>query len=160
MERAAHPFPRSAHAVPRTALSTSEEQRMSDEPHPLPPGQPHLRTVAMPRDANPSGDIFGGWTVSQMDLAGATFAVRRSRGRVATVAIEAMRFLRPIAVGDEVSCYCALLDEGEHSMSVKIETWASSRAGDDAEKVTEGVFAYVAVDEHGKPREVRQGAAD
>ena len=129
---------------------------MSDEPQALPERHPHLRTVAMPRDANPSGDIFGGWTVSQMDLAGATFAVRRSRGRVATVAIEAMRFLRPIAVGDEVSCYCALVDESEHSMSVKIETWASARGGDDSEKVTEGVFAYVAVDETGNPRQVHE----
>jgi acyl-CoA thioesterase YciA len=132
---------------------------MSDEPHPLPEGHPHLRTVAMPRDANPAGDIFGGWTVSQMDIAGATFAVRRSGGRVATVAIEAMRFLRPIAVGDEVSCYCALVEEGEHSISVKIETWASARAGEDTEKVTEGVFAYVAVDENGKTREVRKEAS-
>jgi acyl-CoA thioesterase YciA len=129
---------------------------MSDEPNPLPDGHPHLRTVAMPRDANPSGDIFGGWTVSQMDIAGATFAVRRSGGRVATVAIQAMRFLRPIAIGDEVSCYCALLDETDHSIPVKIETWASSRAGEDSEKVTEGVFAYVAVDENGKPREVHK----
>ena len=82
-----------------------------------------------------------------MDLAGATFAVRRSRGRVATVGIDAMRFLRPIAVGDEVSCYCSLVKEGEHSINVKIETWASSRAGEKTEKVTEGVFAYVAVDD-------------
>jgi acyl-CoA thioesterase YciA len=127
---------------------------MSEPGRDLPDRQPHLRTVAMPRDANPSGDIFGGWTVSQMDLAGATFAVRRSHGRVATVGIEAMRFLRPIAVGDEVSCYCSLVDQGEHSISVKIETWASSRAGEKAEKVTEGVFAYVAVDDSGKPREL------
>jgi acyl-CoA thioesterase YciA len=132
---------------------------MGEKQHPLPEGHPHLRTVAMPRDANPAGDIFGGWTVSQMDIAGATFAVRRSGGRVATVAIEAMRFLRPIAVGDEVSCYCTLVEEGEHSISVKIETWASSRAGEETEKVTEGVFAYVAVDEKGKPREVRKDRA-
>jgi acyl-CoA thioesterase YciA len=128
---------------------------MSNEPHQLPEGHPHLRTVAMPRDANPAGDIFGGWTVSQMDLAGATFAVRRSGGRVATVAIEGMKFLRPIAVGDEVSCYCTLVEEGEHSISVKIETWASSRAGQETEKVTEGVFAFVALDDQGQPREVR-----
>ncbi|MFL6231002.1 MAG: acyl-CoA thioesterase, partial [Pyrinomonadaceae bacterium] len=89
---------------------------MSHEPHRLPDMHPHLRTVAMPRDANPSGDIFGGWTVSQMDLAGATFAARRSAGRVATVGIEAMQFLRPIGVGDEVSCYCSLVEEGEHSV--------------------------------------------
>lgn len=125
---------------------------MSEERHELPKGDAHLRTVAMPREANPSGDIFGGWTVSQRDLAGATFAVRRSGGRVATVAIDAMRFLRPIAVEDEVRCYRSLVEEGEHSVTVKIEAWASTRAGDTAEKVKEGVFAFVAVDEHGKPR--------
>ena len=128
--------------------------------HPFPEGHAHLRTVAMPRDTNPAGDIFGGWTVSQMDIAGATFAVRRSGGRVATVSIEAMHFLRPIAVGDEVSCYCSLVDEGEHSVSVKIETWAALRSGEDAEKVTEGVFKYVAVGEDGKPRSLRKEPAD
>ena len=79
---------------------------------PNPSGGAHLRTTAMPRDANPSGDIFGGWTLSQMDLAGATFAVERAGGRVAPIAIDAMKFLRPIAVGDEVSCFCSKEDEG------------------------------------------------
>ena len=128
---------------------------MTDEPHPLPEGHPHLRTVAMPRDTNPAGDIFGGWTVSQMDLAGATFAVRRSRGRVATVAIEAMRFLRPVSVGDEVSCYCSLKDAGETSLAVKVETWARGRErGKAPEKVTEGVFTFVALGEDGRPRKI------
>jgi Thioesterase superfamily len=81
------------------------------------PGGPHLRTVAMPRDANPSGDIFGGWTLSQMDLAGGTFAAQVAAGRVATVSIEAMEFLRPVAVGDEVSCYCSLMRTGEKSVT-------------------------------------------
>ncbi len=120
----------------------------------LPDGVPHLRTIAMPRDTNPSGAIFGGWTLSQMDLAGATFAVRRSHGRVATVSIDAMKFLRPVEVGDEVSCYCSLEHEGEHSIAVKVETWSVSRAGEEAEKVTEGVFTYVAINESGKPREL------
>jgi acyl-CoA thioesterase YciA len=115
---------------------------------------PHLRTIAMPRDANASGAIFGGWTLSQMDLAGATFAARESASRVATVSIEAMKFLRPINVGDDVSCYCSLDHKGEHSIAVKIETWAASRDGEKAEKVTEGVFTYVALDEDGKPREL------
>jgi acyl-CoA thioesterase YciA len=106
----------------------------------------------MPRDANPSGDIFGGWTVSQMDLAGATFAAKVARGRVATVSIDAMEFLRPIAVGDEVSCYCSVLRTGESSVTVHIETWAHSRAEQNGEKVTEGTFTFVAIDEHGKPR--------
>jgi acyl-CoA thioesterase YciA len=107
----------------------------------------------MPRDANPSGDIFGGWTVSQMDLAGATFAAKQAKGRVATVSIEAMEFLRPVSVGDEVSCYCSLVKAGETSLTVKIETWASARTGaDEPEKVTEGTFTFVAIDEHGEPR--------
>jgi acyl-CoA thioesterase YciA len=116
------------------------------------PGGPHLRTIAMPRDANPSGDIFGGWTVSQMDLAGATFAARVAGGRVATVSIDAMEFLRPISVGDEVSCHCTLAHAGESSVKVLIETWARERGADEGEKVTEGTFTFVAVDEHGKPR--------
>ena len=123
---------------------------MSD--FPKPPGEAHLRTIAMPRDANPAGDIFGGWTLSQMDLAGATFAAERAGGRVATVAVEAMKFLRPIAVGDEVSCFCSAAEERTASVKVKIETWTRSRGGKDAEKVTEGIFTFVAVTEDGKPR--------
>ena len=106
----------------------------------------------MPRDANPSGAIFGGWIVSEMDLAGGTFASQRAGGRVVTSGIEAMRFLRPVEVGDEVSCYCSLDDQGETSVTVKIETWVRDRTGRDPEKVTEGLFTYVALDDAGKPR--------
>ena len=117
------------------------------------PGSPQLRTVAMPRDANPGGHIFGGWTLSQMDLAGASLAAEHSEGRVATVAIEAMRFLRPVEVGDEVSCFCSLERSGDTSISVRIETWARGRGrGRQPEKVTEGVFTYVALDDEGKSR--------
>jgi acyl-CoA thioesterase YciA len=119
---------------------------------PNPPGGAHLRTIAMPRDANPSGDIFGGWTLSQMDLAGATFALERAGGRVATAAIDAMKFLHPIAVGDEVSCFCSWEDEGSTSIKVKVETWTRSRRGSGAQKVTEGIFTYVAMTEEGRPR--------
>lgn len=121
---------------------------------------PHLRTIAMPRDANPSGAIFGGWTLSQMDLAGAVvagalFEERRAGGRVATVAVAEMKFLRPIQVGDEVSCFAAVDHVGEHSVAVRIETWARTRGtGGAAEKVTEGTYTYVALDEDGKPRAV------
>lgn len=108
------------------------------------PGGPHLRTIAMPRDANASGAIFGGWTLSQMDLAGGTFAAHHAKARVVTVSIEAMRFLRPVEVGDEVSCYCSLEHAGNTSVAVKIETWTRNRHGGDPEKVTEGVFTYVA----------------
>ena len=119
---------------------------------PKPPGGAHLRTIAMPRDANPSGDIFGGWTLSQMDLAGASFALERAGGRVATIAIDAMKFLHPIAVGDEVSCFCSWEDEGSTSIKVKVETWTRSRHGNGAQKVTEGIFTYVAITEEGRPR--------
>ena len=113
---------------------------------------PSLRTIAMPCDTNAGGAIFGGWTLSQMDLAGGTFAARRARGRVVTVSIDAMRFLRPVEVGDEVTCYCSLAHAGESSIAVKIETWAQGREELRAEKVTEGVFTYVALGKDGKPR--------
>ena len=137
---------------------------MTEEPNLKPPeipGGPHLRTVAMPRDTNPSGDVFGGWTLSQMDLAGGTFAAAQARGRVATVAVEAMTFLRPVSVGDEVSCFCRVAERGETSLKVGIETWARDRTTGEAEKVTEGVFTFVAIDEAGKPRILpRTGASD
>jgi acyl-CoA thioesterase YciA len=119
---------------------------------PKPPGEAHLRTIAMPRDANPNGDIFGGWTLSQMDLAGATFAAERAGGPVATVSIDAMKFLHPIAVGDEVSCFCFEEDKGPATVRVRIETWTRCRGGKNPEQVTTGVFTYVAIREDGKPR--------
>ena len=121
---------------------------------PQPPGGAHLRTVALPRDANPSGDIFGGWTLSQMDLAGGTFAVAHSGKRVVTVRIDAVEFLKPVSVGDDVSVFCRLEREGTTSIAVGIEVWARARAGDAAHKVTEGVFTYVAVGDDGKPAPV------
>ena len=125
---------------------------MSDQ-LPKAPGGPQLRTIAMPADANAGGSVFGGWTLSQMDLACGSFAAEHAGGRVATVSIEAMRFLRPVAVGDEVSCYCSLEKAGETSVAVKVETWAHSRGrGKAAEKVTEGVFTFVAIDDGGQPR--------
>src|SRR4051812_48324589 len=125
------------------------------------PGGPHLRTIAMPRDANAGGDIFGGWTLSQMDLAAGGLAAEAARGRVATVAIEAMRFLRPIAVGDEVSCYCSLVRTGETSLGVKVETWARGRGhGKAPQKVTEGVFTFVALTADGHPRPLATDGQD
>src|SRR6516165_10453828 len=104
-----------------------------------------LRAVAMPMFANPHGDIFGGWLLSQMDLAGGTVASRQAKGRVATVAITAMTFHRPVFIGDEVSCYAEIVKIGRTSMTVKIQAFA--HRGRTAEKieVTEGLFTYVAV---------------
>lgn len=117
-----------------------------------PEGEPALRTIPMPRDANANGDIFGGWVVSQMDMAGAVPAARRAKGRVATVAIEAMRFHRPINVGDLVSCYANITRTGTTSITVHVETWVNRRLGDEWVKVTEGTFIYVAIDEKGNKR--------
>ena len=126
---------------------------MSDQ-FPDVPGGAHLRTVALPRDANASGDIFGGWTLSQMDLAGGTFAVTQAGKRVVTVKIDAVEFLKPVSVGDDVSVFCWLHEQGTTSVKVRIETWARARSGDAPHKVTEGLFTYVAVDENGKPRPI------
>ena len=119
--------------------------------------EPAIRTVPMPSDANSNGDIFGGWVLSQMDIAGGPIAARRSKGRVATVAIDAMTFKRPIAVGDIVSIYGEVTRVGHSSITVSLETIARSRVGAEEISVTEGTFVYVAIDESGKPRPV--GAA-
>ncbi len=111
-----------------------------------------LRAVAMPMFANSHGDIFGGWLLSQMDLAGGTVATRRAKGRVVTVAITAMTFHRPVYVGDEVSCYAEIVKIGRSSMTVRIGAFARrGRTGEKIE-VTDGLFTYVAVDSEGKPR--------
>ena len=115
---------------------------------------PALRTVAMPADANANGDIFGGWLLAQMDLAGAVPAMRRARGRVATVAVQGMAFHRPVLVGDLVSCYAEIARVGRTSLTVAIEIWVERHFGGSIEKVTEGVFTYVAIDAAGKPRPV------
>ncbi len=118
----------------------------------LPKTEPAIRTIAMPADTNPHGDIFGGWLLCQMDLAGATVATRRAGGRVVTVAITAMAFHRPVCVGDEVSCYAAVETIGHTSMTVKIESWARRGTGTTPIKVTEGLFTYVRVDADGRPQ--------
>jgi acyl-CoA thioesterase YciA len=116
-----------------------------------PRSKPALRAIAMPADANPAGDIFGGWLRSQMDLAGGTVATRRAKGRVVTVAITAMTFHRPVFVGDEVSCYVDIVKIGRTSITVKIESWARRGRGEEKIEVTEGLFTYVAVDSERKP---------
>ena len=111
-----------------------------------------LRTLAMPADSNPSGDIFGGWIMSQMDIAGASYARQISQSRVVTIAVEAMTFLLPVFVGDEVSCYCETERIGRTSVAVKIETWVRrDRLTDESIKVTEAVYTYVAIDKDRKP---------
>ncbi len=119
-------------------------------------GQGHLvlQTVAMPKDANAAGDIFGGWLVSQMDLGGAVLAQRCARNRVSTVAIDAMVFLKPVYIGDLVGCYATVLKTGRSSISVKIKVFAHRMRYGTCEQVTEGTFTFVALDEAGKPKRI------
>lgn len=119
-----------------------------------------LRTIAMPSDTNPNGDIFGGWILSQMDLAGGTHAFYVAQGRVATVAVTAMKFHKPVNVGDEVSCYCATHVIGKTSVTVSVETWVRRRRSAVEEQVTEGLFTFVAIDPDGLPRPILEPAAD
>lgn len=125
------------------------------EPAETPPqSEPALRAVAMPADTNPHGDIFGGWLLCQMDLAGTIVTTRRVGGRVVTVAITAMNFHRPVIVGDEVTCYCEIEKTGHTSITVKIQSWVRRGLGDTQIKVTEGVFTYVRVDAEGHPQPI------
>ena len=117
-------------------------------------GAPALRTIAMPADANPNGDIFGGWLLGRMDLAGGTVAFERACGRVVTVAIDALTFLAPVAVGDLVSCYAQVTSVGRTSMQVRIETTVRRQVTHESVRVTEGLFTYVAVDPAGRPRPI------
>lgn len=114
-----------------------------------------LRTIAMPADTNPNGDIFGGWILSQMDLAGGTHAFFEAQGRVATVAVTAMKFHQPVHVGDEVSCYCVTETIGRTSIQVRVETWVRRQRLADEEQVTEGLFTFVALDANGQSRPVK-----
>src|SRR4029077_11659434 len=123
-----------------------------EEPHQSTKGEPLIRTIAMPADTNPSGDIFGGWLMAQMDLAGGNAAMRRARGRCVTVAVDGMVFHQPVFVGDEVSLYAVILRIGRTSMTIRVEAWRRSRTDEAEQKVTEGTFTFVAIDENGKPR--------
>jgi acyl-CoA thioesterase YciA len=117
-------------------------------------GEPALRAIAMPADANPSGDIFGGWLLAQMDLAGGSVAMQRADGRVATVAITGMTFHQPVFVGDEVSCYATITRVGRSSITIAIESWARRHRGRGRVKVTAGTFTYVAIGGDRRPRQL------
>jgi acyl-CoA thioesterase YciA len=106
----------------------------------------------MPSDTNPAGDIFGGWLMSQMDLAAGSVATRRAQGRSVTVAVEGMSFLHPVLVGDEVSLYASLVKTGRTSMQIEVEAWRRQRESDELTKVTQATFSCVAVDQDRKPR--------
>ena len=119
-------------------------------------GELVIQTIAMPKDANRNGDIFGGWVVSQMDLGGAILAARISKCRVTTVAIEGMAFLHPVGIGDTVACYARLEKVGRTSMRIPIEVWANRYMTGEEIRVTEAVFIYVAIDTIGQPVPVKR----
>ncbi len=127
---------------------------MSETPLNQPRGELVIRTLAMPADANPSGDIFGGWVLSQMDIAGGITAGQRARGRVATVAVTAMTFHLPVYVGDVLCVYTEIEKVGRTSITVAIEAWALRGRLHERVRVTEGRFVFVAIGEDGRPRPV------
>ncbi len=129
-----------------TATSDAETEQ--------PTGDLTLRTMAMPADTNASGDIFGGWVLSQMDLAGGIAAGQRAGGRVVTIAIDRMKFIRPVHVGDVLCIYTRVGRIGRSSMEINMEAWALRHRYGQREKVTEAMFTFVAVDEDGRPRPV------
>ena len=116
--------------------------------------QPAVRTLAMPADTNPSGDIFGGWLLAQMDIAAGMVAFTRARGRIATVAVDAMTCHQPVLVGDIVSCYADVVRIGRTSMTLQVEAWARRGHTGEEIKVTEAKFTFVAIDENRRPRPV------
>jgi acyl-CoA thioesterase YciA len=119
-----------------------------------PNGALTIRTLAMPADTNPAGDIFGGWVLSQMDIAGSICAVERVQGRVATVAVEAMTFIAPVKVGDVLCVYTSIERVGNTSITIAMEAWARRNRLADRVKVTQGRFVYVALDDAGQKRTI------
>ena len=119
-----------------------------------PDGALTIRTLAMPADTNPAGDIFGGWVLSQMDIAGSIAAVERVQGRVATVAVEAMTFIAPVKVGDVLCVYTTVERIGNTSITIAMEAWARRNRLAGRVKVTEGRFVYVALDDEGRKRPI------
>jgi len=117
-----------------------------------PKGALTIRTLAMPADTNPAGDIFGGWVMSQMDIAGAIAAVEHAKGRVATVAVEAMSFIAPVKIGDVLCVYTSVDRIGTTSITIAIEAWIRRNRIEDRVKVTSGRFVYVALGDDGKKR--------
>jgi acyl-CoA thioesterase YciA len=123
-----------------------------------PRGALTVRIIAMPADTNANGDIFGGWVLSRMDQAGGIAGVERARGRVVTVAIDAMQFIRPVRVGDVLEVYTEVESIGRTSMNIHVEAWAMRFQTHTREQVTQAMFKFVAIDDAGKPRPIPKEA--
>ena len=134
-----------------------------NEKHSLPNGEMVLRTLAMPADTNANGDIFGGWLMSQMDMGGAIQAKEIAKGRVVTVRVDGMTFLKPVDYGDVVFCYARCIRTGNSSITINVEVWVkkvSSEPIGQRYRATEAVFTYVAVDDEGKSRQLPDGRSN
>ncbi|WP_045836892.1 acyl-CoA thioesterase [Hyphomicrobium sp. 99] len=141
------------------AAESPEEKRHRTAPHlPMPTGDPVIRTIAMPADTNPAGDIFGGWIMSQMDLAAGNAAARISQGRCATVAVEGMSFHSPVKVGDELTVWARLIKRGRSSMTFDVQAWRRPRDREAQTCVTRAHFTFVALDDNGRPRPLPDSA--
>ncbi|WP_096086604.1 acyl-CoA thioesterase [Agaribacterium haliotis] len=127
---------------------------ISDEQDPCPTGELVLQTLALPKDTNSNGDVFGGWLMSTMDLAGAIAAREVAKGRVTTVSVGAMAFLRPVPVGATVSCYCEISNVGRSSLTCNLEVWVKHYKWESQQKVTETEIVYVAIDDVGRTRPI------
>ena len=126
------------------------------EPAEQPEGELVIQTIAMPKDTNPNGDIFGGWLMSQMDLGSSILAAKTAKCRVVTVSMEGMSFLQPVRVGDTVACYARVERIGRSSMTIPVEAWVHRDRTGEPLRVTRAVFTYVAVDSEGKPIPVKR----
>jgi acyl-CoA thioesterase YciA len=135
--------------MPEVKPITSPEENTRE-----PRGTLSIRTLCMPADTNQNGDIFGGWLLGQMDIAGGIFASTLAKGRTATIAVDAMMFKKPVHVGDVVCAYADLIRVGTTSIAVHVEAWAIRRNETKRQLVTEGNFTYVAIDDTGRPRKV------
>jgi acyl-CoA thioesterase YciA len=121
-----------------------------------PKGELVIRTVAMPADTNPNGDIFGGWIMSQMDIGSGILASKTAQSRVATIAVEGMSFLHPVRVGDTVACYAWVERIGRTSMTIPVEVWVQPYRRTEQTRVTHAIFTYVALDDAGRPIPVKR----
>jgi acyl-CoA thioesterase YciA len=119
-----------------------------------PRGELTLRTLAMPADANPAGDIFGGWVMSQMDIGSALCAVDRTRSRVVTAAVDRMSFIAPVHVGDVLCVYAEVDKVGRTSLNIHVEAWVLRDKQGERVQVTQGTFIFVALDDEGKPKTI------
>jgi acyl-CoA thioesterase YciA len=152
-----------ANSTKQSPQQGTDESALPGSSQPASPGEPGgdllLRTLAMPADTNTNGDIFGGWIMSQMDIAGGILAQQIAAGPVVTVAVDSMKFIRPVQVGDVVCCYGAVKHQGNTSVAPHLEVWVRPRLSREKGsrphfRVTEAVFTYVAIDESGAKRPI------